>query len=509
MVSSIEDIYEVQSIRSCIGKATDYNCEHEAFLSFLLKQKYLRVWAFDYEAKTLLRSISNLKHLRYLDISFSTIKVLPESTSCLLNLQTLKVNNCQYLCKLPNGMKHMKNLMYLENNGCDSLTCMPEGMGQLICLQSLSCFIVGKDNGYQISELKGLNLRNHLRIEKLGNVEDVLDGLQPHSNLKKLIINNYHGSKFPTWMQDLFLHNLIEIQLLYCKRCELLPPLGKLPFLMDLDITNMHAVKSLGNEFHGDSAISFPSLRSFRLCHMNNLEEWRTINGRKSFPHLSRLSILCCPNATLISSVMNLTSLSDLTILSMEESIVLPDGLFQQHKMLESLNISLVRNLKPLANQLNNLSTLKNLRLNYCDKNCKAFYSLSEGIQYLTKLEDLFINGCPKLMSLPEDVQKVVEVQVYKALGIAKDRVQISQELNLVFACYRPLGAKRTKSSCCGSSLQDFCPALLLYSLYITPRGFFSLEVVIQQFGCGIFPLDVSLVLVKLEQRYCNCSMFS
>lgn len=48
----------------------------------------------------------------------------------------------------------------------------------------------------------------------------------------------------------------------------------------------------------------------------------------------------------------------------------------------------------------------------------------------------------------------VVEVQVYKALGIAKDRVQISQELNLVFACYRPFGAKRTKSSCCGSSLQ-------------------------------------------------------
>ncbi|KAL4601811.1 hypothetical protein ACB092_10G009200 [Castanea dentata] len=531
MVSSIEDIYEVQSIRSCIGKATDYNCEHEAFLSFLLKQKYLRVWDFDYEAKTLLRSISNLKHLRYLDISFSTIKVLPESTSCLLNLQTLKVNNCQSLCKLPNGMKHMKNLMYLENNGCDSLTCMPEGMGQLICLQSLSCFIVGKDNGYQISELKGLNLRNHLRIVKLGNVrnlleaktanligkqnlhslslvwqsdikscvleqvEDVLDGLQPHSNLKKLIINNYHGSKFPTWMQDLFLHNLIEIQLLYCKRCELLPPLGKLPFLMDLDITSMHAVKSLGNEFHGDSAISFPSLRSFRLCHMNNLEEWRTINGRKSFPHLSSLSIVCCPklvelpiipsltslfihscpkivelpiipsltslcidicSAMLISSVMNLTSLSDLTILSMEESIVLPDGLFQQHKMLESLNISLVRNLKPLANQLNNLSTLKDLRLNYCDKvenlldalqnmhslmwleitgcenllsfpvngllglsslrklwiqNCKAFYSLSEGIQYLTKLEDLFINGCPKLMSLPEGIQHLTALR--------------------------------------------------------------------------------------------------
>ena len=62
MVSSNEDIYKVRSLRSCIGVATDYNCERIAFLSFLLKQKYLRVWGFDYDAKTLLRSVDNLKH---------------------------------------------------------------------------------------------------------------------------------------------------------------------------------------------------------------------------------------------------------------------------------------------------------------------------------------------------------------------------------------------------------------------------------------------------------------
>ena len=52
----------------------------------------------------------------------------------------------------------MKNLMYLEMANCNSLTPMPEGMGHLICLQSLSVFIVGRGNGYQISEAKGLNL---------------------------------------------------------------------------------------------------------------------------------------------------------------------------------------------------------------------------------------------------------------------------------------------------------------------------------------------------------------
>ena len=184
-------------------------------------------------------------------------------------------------------------------------------------------------------------------------------------------------------------------------RCRTLPVasvLHRLPFLKDLTITGMHAVKYIGNEFQGDSAISFPSLRS-----MDNLEKWGTINERESFSHLSRLSISYCPklvelpiipsltslyitscpkiielpifpsltrlyieinSATLISSVMNLTSLSDLTLFSS----VMIVGPFQKHKMLESLNIPLVRNFKPLANQLNNLSRLNDLKLSCCDE---------------------------------------------------------------------------------------------------------------------------------------------
>ena len=66
-------------------------------------------------------------------------------------------------------------------------------------------------------------------------------------------------------MQDLLLHDLVEISLLACKRCEHLPSLGKLPFLKDLEISGMDSVKYLGNEFHGDSAISFLSLESLNL----------------------------------------------------------------------------------------------------------------------------------------------------------------------------------------------------------------------------------------------------
>ncbi|XP_030953273.1 putative disease resistance protein RGA4 [Quercus lobata] len=410
-------------------------------------------------------------------MSSSQFKVLPESITRLLNLQTLKLDYCYSLHKLPNGMRDMKNLIHLGLRYCNSLSCMPEGMGQLTCLQSLSIFIVGKENGYQLSELKGLHLRNDLSIKELDNVrnfeeakdanligkqnlhtlslvwqnksqcpvpekvEDVLDGLQPHSNLKVLRIQNYLGSKFSTWMQDLLLH---EISLSACERCEHLPPLGKLPFLKVLKISGMDSVKYLGNELHGDSAISFPSLESLNLYQMANLEEWRTMDGRENFPRLSTLNISGCPklvelpifpsitsliiytnNAMLIKSVMNLTSLSSLQIGGMHESTLLPDGLFQNLTAMKCFTLDYCNGLESLPEGLQYLHSLRVLNIVDCKnllsfpvnglrglsslqrlwiQNCDKFCSLSEGIQYLTSLEDLLINGCPELVSLPKQI---------------------------------------------------------------------------------------------------------
>ena len=108
-------------------------------------------------AKKLPKSICDLKHLRYLDISGSEFKTLPESITSLQNLQTLDLSSCGELIQLPKGMKHMKSLVYLDITGCYSLRFMPCGMGQLICLRKLTLFIGGGENGCRISELEGLN----------------------------------------------------------------------------------------------------------------------------------------------------------------------------------------------------------------------------------------------------------------------------------------------------------------------------------------------------------------
>jgi hypothetical protein len=61
--------------------------------------------------------------------------------------------------------------------------------------------------------------------------EEVLEGLQPHQNLKSLTITYYEGKKFPSWMLTscdpgvgLSLYdNLIEITLSNCTECEQVP----------------------------------------------------------------------------------------------------------------------------------------------------------------------------------------------------------------------------------------------------------------------------------------------
>jgi hypothetical protein len=259
----------------------------------------------------LLDSIGNLKHLRYLDLSAMNMTRLPEKVSALYSLQTLILRGCRHLMVLPTNMSNLINLQHLIIEG----TClreMPSQMSKLIMLQKLTDFFLGKQSGSNLKELgKLVNLRGTLSIWDLQNtlsVQDaleadlkskkhleklrfswdgrtgdsqrervILEKLEPHSNVKSLVICGYGGRLFPDWVGDSAFSNLATLTLNQCKNCTSLPPLGQLSSLKQLCVMSLDRIVAVGSEFYGrcpSMKKPFASLQKLEFLFMPRWREW-------------------------------------------------------------------------------------------------------------------------------------------------------------------------------------------------------------------------------------------
>ncbi|XP_015882919.3 putative disease resistance protein RGA1 [Ziziphus jujuba] len=342
---------------------TEETLSESFFDVIILRHKLLRVLDLhNLGIEMLPDSIGKLKHLRYLDVSQnSAIKSLPNSITMLLHLTVLKLSSCYGLQELPRDIHKLISLRHVEIDWCYSLTHLPRGLGHLTQLQTLSEFVLSKDNRHScsLSQLAALNnLRGKLKIKNLENgiydskaailkekehltsltlawdldvPEDTakyqLDLLEPPSNIKELLLVRYDGIEFSNWFSSL--NNLVKFSLRNCK-CRHLPPLSHLSSLKVLILDQMTDLKCISNKYENNhpssssasaaAAAFFPSLEELRLTELPNLEEWwggdnslkATVSSLPSFPRLSKLMIEDCPK---LSSMPLYTHLKEWLVL--------------------------------------------------------------------------------------------------------------------------------------------------------------------------------------------------
>ncbi|XAR64559.1 hypothetical protein NMG60_11008288 [Bertholletia excelsa] len=424
----------------------------------LVDLKSVRAFKGDY-LEQLPTSIGKCIHLRYLDLSDSRIQSLPNSVTKLYNLETLNLLRCWRLRSLPKELYKLSRLKHLcidQYTECDVLR--PFLVGKLTSLQTLPYFDVGEDEGYKIEELGSLNnLRGKLSIHSLHCVkrkdeaekanlyrkskiqelefhwgsrqeefakeenEDVLEGLRPPRTIGALMIQNFNGGKFASWMINdrIWLRNLVKISLINCKNCEQIPALGRLPGLRAIELKSLTNVRHVDVEFYGETidtdnsdgikllgcggnkkvalhTDAFPALKELSLVGMRRLEDWSdptlALDWTKVrlLPCLEKLTIDNCPelnNAPIDSPSFRRFYQSRIN--SMEIGKDGNKGTFLEFSAIWALNLFLNKLLE------NNEKSLKELIV----RRVQLHYFWSH-LPNLSSLENLYIEHCPNIKSI-------------------------------------------------------------------------------------------------------------
>ncbi|KAG4148648.1 hypothetical protein ERO13_D05G298300v2 [Gossypium hirsutum] len=345
--------------------------------------------------------------------------LLMKSSLRVLSLAALTLHGCSDLVELPRDMGRLINMLYLDIRGT-KLTRMLEGMGKSKDIRILTDFVIGDQTGSSINELGKLkHLRGRLAISGLKNVvnamdakdaklkdkvnleelkltwdeyddidgdskhdREVLEQLEPNTNLKHLVIGSYKGTRFPEWMGHFSFSNMVSLELQDCKFCISLPPLGQLSSLKSLSISGFSEVVIVGEEFYSNGQAStkpFGSLEILVFENMAGWEEW-LCRSDEVFSLLQELRIRGCPK--LIKSIpKHLPSLKKLVIANCEK--------------LKKCN---ALQLEPLP------CGLRELGIGGSNMNDSI---LEQMLQHCTHLDKLTISGCSNIKSLPEDIVSI------------------------------------------------------------------------------------------------------
>ncbi|XP_021724159.1 putative disease resistance protein RGA3 [Chenopodium quinoa] len=235
-------------------------------------------------------SIGNLKHLRYLDLSYNPfIKSLPSRICDLLNLETLRIHRCEQLKKLPRNMHRLQNLKNFQVTTCQVSLVEINELSSLQHLFFDSCKRLksfwDNDNTGHLTSLRRLYIENCPKLTSLPNSMKYLVGLQI------LFLHCCEGLDL-NHQREAF-EGLQSLRLLYINNVKMTSlPSGiqsAATSLQYLIIVECGSLMELPDCFHG-----FTSLREVSIGDCPNM--WSLPHSFRHLTSLQKLYIVGCPS---------------------------------------------------------------------------------------------------------------------------------------------------------------------------------------------------------------------
>ncbi|KAM0851699.1 hypothetical protein ACQ4PT_052252 [Festuca glaucescens] len=403
-LSTLEEKLKIENLQTVMLFGKHHGCFAKTFVDIFAEAKSLRVILlseplYGYIVEDVFCSFPRLVHLRYLRIIPFAMVTLTSNMSRFYHLRVLDVQERNVPIDFPRDVSKLAKLNHyiVQERGFERRT---SDVGKLELLQDLRSFMVKKENiGFEMRQISrlaefGVSLRIHsienaerqeevneaklihkTHIQKLmlewgidrpnkdpAKEDHALESLQPHCNLLELHIGGHGGATCPSWLgsesvQEAYVTwfpRLQKLEIMDCPKLLALPPVPWTSAPCSVKITRIFT-----DDHTGFLAAPICSLLSSSLT---KLYLWADENDE-----VARFS------KEQEDALQLLSSLKELAFGSFRKLQCLPAGLHR-------------------------ISSLKTLRIGYC----QAFRSLPKD-SLPSSLQDLQIWHCRALKSLPED----------------------------------------------------------------------------------------------------------
>nr|UYX79455.1 wheat stem rust immune receptor SR9G [Triticum aestivum] len=268
-----------------------------SYINSLLNPCHLRyIMAYGvYQKPAFCQVLTRCYHLQVLNVGiFTGDRDVPTDMNNLVNLRHLiahdKVHHAIYCVGKMTSLQELK--FKVQNVGSFEIGQL-QSMNELVSLGASQLENVKTKEEARVAmlthkeylETLSLSWENSSMSLQPEAAKDVLDGLQPHQNLKTLEITGYGGATSPTWLSSAF--SVTSLQILHleeCKEWQILPTHG-MHSLRKLTLIRMLNLMEL----------SVPSLVELILIGMPKLEKCTGSYGMELTSHLKVLTIKNCP----------------------------------------------------------------------------------------------------------------------------------------------------------------------------------------------------------------------